>query len=230
MTQKVLVVDDEPSIVTLLTYNLEKEGYQTDVAEDGETAYQLALKESYDFILLDWMLPKLDGMEVVKKLRQQHVETPIIMLTAKEDTIDRIIGLEMGSDDYMVKPFSPREVIARMKAIQRRMKTTSPVKNEIQNGPIVVHMDTKQVFISGKEISLRKTEYKLLLCFLQHLDEPLSRDYLLEKIWHTDFVGESRIVDVHVSALREKIEENPKKPQYLQTVRGIGYRMVKIDE
>lgn len=230
MTQKVLVVDDEPSIVTLLTYNLEKEGYQTDIAEDGETAYQLARSGHYDFILLDWMLPKLDGMEVVKKLRQQHIETPIIMLTAKEDTIDRIIGLEMGADDYMVKPFSPREVIARMKAIQRRMKTTQPIKNQIQNGPIVVHTDTKQVFVSGKEISLRKTEYKLLLCFLQHLNESLSRDYLLEKIWHTDFIGESRIVDVHVSALREKIEENPKKPQYLQTVRGIGYRMVKIDE
>lgn len=230
MTQKVLVVDDEPSIVTLLTYNLEKEGYQTDIAEDGETAYQLARNGHYDFILLDWMLPKLDGMEVVKKLRQQHIETPIIMLTAKEDTIDRIIGLEMGADDYMVKPFSPREVIARMKAIQRRMKTTQPIKNQIQNGPIVVHTDTKQVFVSGKEISLRKTEYKLLLCFLQHLNESLSRDYLLEKIWHTDFIGESRIVDVHVSALREKIEENPKKPQYLQTVRGIGYQMVKIDE
>lgn len=229
--KKVLVVDDEPSIITLLTFNLEKEGYEVTTADNGQTALELGKSNEFDFILLDLMLPKMDGMEVTRKLREAQIDTPIMMLTAKDDTIDRIVGIELGADDYMAKPFSPREVLARMKAIQRRMKQT-PKKQpqQLKNGALTIDESQRQAYKDDKPLSLTRKEYELLVLFMHHLNTPIDRQTLLEKVWGMDFLGESRQVDIHISHLREKIENNPKEPQYLKTVRGIGYQMVIPDE
>lgn len=233
--KKVLIVDDEPSIVTLLTFNLEKEGYQVTSANDGLVGYELALQERFDFLILDIMLPRLDGMEITKRLRQEKVQTPILLLTAKDDTIDRILGLEIGADDYLTKPFSPREVLARMKAIFRRMEPRQvaepvPTNQEeaapalLQIGEIIADLTNFQVTVKGVPIFLTPKEFELLVYFMQRKDRVIDRDTLLDRIWNYDFAGQSRIVDVHVSHLREKIEADPKNPQYLVTVRGFGYK------
>lgn len=228
--KKVLVVDDEPSIVTLLTFNLEKEGYQVTSAEDGLVGYELALHHSFDFIILDVMLPSMDGLEITKKLRQEKVDTPILILTAKDEQIDKILGLEIGADDYLTKPFSPREVIARMKAISRRLKPSEPKPDVepdtplIQIGDISVNESNYEVLVMGEKIELTPKEFELLLYFMKRKDRVIDRDTLLNRIWNYDFSGQSRIVDVHVSHLRDKIERDPKHPVYLVTVRGFGYR------
>lgn len=236
--KKVLIVDDEPSIVTLLTFNLEKEGYQVTSATDGTTGLQLALTNHFDFIILDIMLPGLDGMEITKKLRQEKVETPILLLTAKDDTIDRILGLEIGADDYLTKPFSPREVSARMKAIFRRLQPRKAAesdnadkkemideKNEqLTIGAITADLDNFEVRVADEPIFLTPKEFELLVYFMKRKDRVIDRDALLDRIWNFDFAGQSRIVDVHVSHLREKIEKDPKNPEYLVTVRGFGYK------
>ncbi|MBO0450263.1 response regulator transcription factor [Enterococcus sp. MJM12] len=236
--KKVLIVDDEPSIVTLLTFNLEKEGYVVTSATDGTTGLKLALTKDFDFIILDIMLPGIDGIEITKKLRQEKKETPILLLTAKDDTIDRILGLEIGADDYLTKPFSPREVLARMKAIFRRMRpvetplranepkdTDDELTGEIlQIGAIKADMDNYEVTVNDVKIFLTPKEFELLVYFMKRKDRVIDRDTLLDRIWNFDFAGQSRIVDVHVSHLREKIEEDPKNPRYLLTVRGFGYK------
>lgn len=229
--KKVLVVDDEPSIVTLLTFNLEKEGYQVTSSADGKEALELALSQPFDFIILDLMLPSMDGMEITKSLRQEKIDTPILMLTAKDDQIDRILGLEMGADDYLNKPFSPREVLARMKAIFRRLEPREsthqmqePAAEFIQVGGIQADLTNYQVTVEGENIFLTPKEFELLVYFMKRKDRVIDRDTLLDRIWKFDFAGQSRIVDVHVSHLREKIEKDPKHPQYLHTVRGFGYR------
>lgn len=227
--KKILVVDDEPSIVTLLTFNLEKEGYQVTSATDGREGLELALDQAFDFIILDVMLPSMDGMEITQKLRQEKNDTPILMLTAKDDQIDRILGLEIGADDYLVKPFSPREVLARMKAIFRRMEPRNvPVEEEepeyLTAGQIIANLTNFQVTVDGRLIELTPKEFELLVYFMKRKDRVIDRDTLLERIWNFDFAGQSRIVDVHVSHLREKIERDPKHPKYLVTVRGFGYK------
>ena len=227
---KILVVDDEPSIVTLLTFNLEKAGYQVTSAEDGKKAYELATTQSFSFIILDIMIPFIDGIDLTKKLRQEKIETPILILTAKDDSIDRILGLEIGADDYLTKPFSPREVIARIKAIARRLEP-----QEIQNnneeaseilyaGNIVCNVNDYQVTVKEKAIELTLKEFELLVYFMKRKGRVISRNTLLERIWHFDFDGQNRIVDVHIGHLREKIEEDPKHPKYIQTIRGFGYK------
>jgi Response regulators consisting of a CheY-like receiver domain and a winged-helix DNA-binding domain len=228
--KKILIVDDEPSIVTLLTFNLEKEGYHVTSAMDGSEGYELALSQSFDFIILDVMLPGIDGIEITKKLRQEKIETPILVLTAKDDTIDRILGLEIGADDYLTKPFSPREVLARMKAIFRRLeprKTSNKEEEEselVTIGAIVADVSNYQVTVNGEPIVLTPKEFELLVYFMKRKGRVIDRDTLLDRIWHFDFDGQSRIVDVHVSHLREKIEQDPKHPKYLQTIRGFGYK------
>lgn len=235
--KKVLIVDDEPSIVTLLTFNLEKEGYVVTAATDGNKGLELALTKEFDFIILDIMLPGIDGIEITKKLRQEKKETPILLLTAKDDTIDRILGLEIGADDYLTKPFSPREVLARMKAIFRRMRPVETQKSaEIENtddeltgeilqiGAIKADLDNYEVTVNDQKIFLTPKEFELLVYFMKRKDRVIDRDTLLDRIWNFDFAGQSRIVDVHISHLREKIEVDPKKPRYLLTVRGFGYK------
>ncbi|NLM68085.1 MAG: response regulator transcription factor [Enterococcus sp.] len=230
--KKILVVDDEPSIVTLLTFNLEKEGYQVSSATDGAIGLQLALEGNYDFIILDVMLPSIDGIEITKRIRQEKIDTPILILTAKDDPIDRILGLEIGADDYLNKPFSPREVLARMKAIFRRIKLTQPdpVIKEAEVEALVVgdiraDLKSYQVTMKQKPIILTPKEFELLVYFMQRKGRVIDRETLLNQIWNFDFTGQTRIVDVHISHLREKIEADPKKPQYLLTIRGFGYKL-----
>lgn len=227
--KKVLVIDDEPSIVTLLTFNLEKEGYRVTSAFDGKEGFLLARNETFDFIIVDVMLPSLDGLEITKKLRQEKIDTPILVLTAKDDPIDRILGLEIGADDYLTKPFSPREVIARMKAIFRRIEPkeqtelNSDTVEYLKVGTIHADLTNFKVTVNGKNVELTPKEFELLIYFMKRKNRVIDRDTLLERIWKFDFDGQSRIVDVHISHLREKIEVNPKKPKYLITKRGFGY-------
>lgn len=229
--KKVLVVDDEPSILTLLTFNLEKEGYQVTTSEDGKNGFELALSNQYDFIILDVMLPGMDGLEITKALRREKIDTPILILTAKDEQVDKIIGLEIGADDYLTKPFSPREVLARMKAIFRRLKptTTEPLQEDTSKAPLVIgeiRVDEQnyEVFVRNQPIELTPKEFELLVYFMKRKDRVINRETLLERIWQYDFAGQSRIVDVHISHLRDKIEPDPKRPVYLVTVRGFGYR------
>ncbi|PIO83900.1 DNA-binding response regulator [Loigolactobacillus backii] len=223
--QRVLVVDDEPAIVTLLAYNLKKADYAVTTATDGVTALKLASEQQYDFILLDLMLPELDGMEVTKRLRQEKIQTPIIILTAKDDELDKIIGLELGADDYLTKPFSPREVLARMKAINRRINQQAEAQQVIKIGELVIDPDNYTVSRGGVSLNLTPREYQLLIYFAKRQHRVLSREHLLNGVWGYDYAGQTRMVDIQISHLRDKIEIDPKIPKYLVTVRGFGYKL-----
>lgn len=228
--KKVLIVDDEQSIVTLLQYNLQQAGYEVLTAMDGEVGKNLALSENPDFIILDLMLPKIDGIEVCKQLRQHKVSTPILMLTAKDEEFDKVLGLELGADDYMTKPFSPREVIARVKAILRRTQN-QPVPTEqeseeyIKISELKIFPDQYEAYFQGNLLDLTPKEFELLLYLAKNKGRVLTRDQLLSSVWNYDFAGDTRIVDVHISHLREKIEHNSKKPNFIKTIRGLGYKM-----
>ncbi|WP_153730641.1 response regulator transcription factor [Sporosarcina obsidiansis] len=224
--QKILIVEDEQSIQKLLDFTLKQANYDTVLASDGEQAVELVLDEKPDLIILDLMLPKIDGMEVCKMLRMQDIETPIIMLTAKGEEADKIIGLEMGADDYMTKPFSPREVAARVKAVLRRTgERVKQTKEEIlESGQLVVYPERFEVYLNKNQLEFTPKEFELLVYFMQHKNRVLTRDQLLQAVWNYDFAGDTRIVDVHVSHLREKIEENTRKPRYIKTMRGVGYK------
>ena len=235
--KKVLLVDDEPSIVTLLAFNLEKDGYEVTTATDGAEGYRLAISNPFDFIILDLMLPSMDGMDICKRLRQEKFDTPIMILTAKDDELEKIIGLELGADDYMTKPFSPREVLARMKAILRRTNKAVPAEpvataqpeptedetEKIEVGEITIFPQLYEVHVAGELIEVTPKEFELLLYMAKRANRILSREQLLNAIWNFDYAGETRIVDVHISHLREKIEKDTKNPQYIRTVRGFGY-------
>lgn len=223
-TQKILIVDDEQSIRTLLDYNLKQAKYHTIMAADGEEAIALVETEQPDLVLLDVMLPQLDGMEVCKSLRERKINVPIIMLTAKGEELDKVRGLEIGADDYMTKPFSPREVVARVKAVLRRTYNQTEDNEVLRSGLITIYLDRFEAYFDGAELELTLKEFELLVYFIQHKNRVLSRDQLLSAVWNYDFAGDTRIVDVHVSRLREKIEENTRKPLYIKTVRGIGYK------
>lgn len=236
--KKVLLVDDEPSIVTLLAFNLEKDGYEVTTATDGAEGYRLAISNPFDFIILDLMLPSMDGMDICKRLRQEKFDTPIMILTAKDDELEKIIGLELGADDYMTKPFSPREVLARMKAILRRTNKAVPAEpvttaqqeltedetEKIEVGEITIFPQLYEVLVQGELIEITPKEFELLLYMAKRANRILSREQLLNAIWNFDYAGETRIVDVHISHLREKIEKDTKNPQYIRTVRGFGYK------
>lgn len=229
MSTKILVIEDEESIVTLLKYNLSQAGFDVITAFDGEEGYQKAISDKPDLIVLDLMLPKMDGIEVCKELRKQQIDTPILMLTAKDDEFDKVLGLELGADDYMTKPFSPREVVARVKAILRRTKRRYNLSKdeeltEIRVGELTILPDQYEVYRNGESIEFTPKEFELLLYLAQNKGRVLTRDQLLNAVWNYDFVGDTRIVDVHISHLREKIEKNTKKPQYIKTIRGLGYK------
>lgn len=231
--KKVLIIEDEQSILKLLSYNLEQEGYDVEGTMDGRDGLDLALENTYDMVLLDLMLPNMDGMEICRTLRQEKIDVPIIMLTAKDTEIDKILGLEIGADDYITKPFSPREVIARMKAIFRRYKHTQTSSDKQEQseeevvivGEIEIYPDQYEVVIRENVIDLTPKEFDLLLYLARRTGRILSREQLLNAIWDYDFAGETRIVDVHISHLREKIERNTKKPEYIITARGFGYKL-----
>lgn len=229
---KILVVDDEHSILTLLRFNLEKTGYEVIQAMDGNQALHMALHEQPDCIILDVMLPKMDGIEVCKELRKAECMVPIIMLTAKDEEFDKVLGLELGADDYMTKPFSPREVVAHVRALLRRSnqysqpQEVSKEEEVLKLGVLTVYVDRYEALRNDELLRLTPKEFELLAYFIRNRGRVLTRDHLLEVIWNYDFTGDSRIVDVHVSHLREKIEDDPKAPSYIQTVRGIGYKMI----
>ncbi|MEY8559159.1 response regulator transcription factor [Jeotgalicoccus halotolerans] len=225
--KKLLVVDDEPSILTLLKFNLEQSGFEVLTAENGNDALEIAVNEDLTLIVLDLMLPGMDGMDVCKTLRQEKINTPILMLTAKDDEFDKILGLELGADDYMTKPFSPREVVARVKAILRRTNLVqAEAKDEvIKIGELEIHPDKYMVMFKGEQLVLTPKEFELLLYLADHRGKVLSRDQLLNGVWDFHYDGDTRIVDVHISHLREKIEADTKQPVYIRTIRGFGYKM-----
>lgn len=227
--KKILVVDDESAIVTLLTYNLENANYEVQVAIDGPSAFKKATEQNFDFIILDLMLPGYDGIEVTKKLRQEKVKTPIIILTAKDDELNKIIGLEIGADDYMTKPFSPREVLARIKAILRRTERDSSKDEQIGNEvkefkDFKIDFSNYAVYKNNEKVALTPKEFELLVYFIKRTGRVLSREKLLSGVWGYDYEGQTRMIDMHVSHLREKLEVDAKSPIYLKTVRGFGYK------
>ncbi len=239
MNKKVLVVDDEQSIVTLLHYNLKQAGFEVITAMDGEDGLQAAMNEQPDLIILDLMLPKMDGIEVCKELRQRKVATPIFMLTAKDDEFDKVLGLELGADDYLTKPFSPREVVARVKAILRRsaMNVDQQIDEKdnterFQIAELVILPEHYEAYYNNERLELTPKEFELLVYLAKHKGRVLTRDQLLSAVWNYDFAGDTRIVDVHISHLREKIEPDTKKPIYIKTIRGLGYKLEepKVDE
>ncbi|MGY0693098.1 response regulator transcription factor [Virgibacillus sp. FSP13] len=226
MKQTILIVDDEKSIVTLLKFNIEQAGFQTEVAFDGIAAIEKVKQQAFDLIVLDLMLPKMDGMEVCEYLRQNKIDTPILMLTAKDDESDKIAGLELGADDYLTKPFSPKEVIARINAILRRTGIGSATHHRfIRIGDLTIFPERYEAEMHDRVLTFTRKEFELLHYLSNHKGQVLSRDQLLSAVWNYDYAGDTRIVDVHVSHLREKIEPNTKRPRYLKTVRGLGYKM-----
>lgn len=225
MNQKILVVDDEQPIADILKFNLEKEGYQVVVANDGDEAVRLAEEEDPDLMLLDIMLPNRDGNEVLREVRKTK-NMPIIMLTAKDSEIDKVLGLELGADDYVTKPFSNRELIARVKANLRRQQVPEekekPTKN-IVIGNLTVFPDAYVVSRDGEQIELTHREFELLHYLARHIGQVMTREHLLETVWGYDYFGDVRTVDVTVRRLREKIEESPSNPTWIVTRRGVGY-------
>lgn len=222
---KVLVVDDESSIVNIISYNLKKEGYEVITAEDGEVGLELALNENPDLILLDIMMPKMDGYEVCRKVREKS-NVPIIMLTARADEVDKVIGLEMGADDYVTKPFGNRELIARVKAHLRRStaKDTPVESDNVHNyGDLSIDFDRYEVTKRGEIINLTMREFELLTFLATQKSQIFNRETLLEKVWGYEYFGDVRAVDVTIRRLREKIEDDPSKPRFIITKRGIGY-------
>jgi len=235
MPEKILIVEDEPSLQETLIYNLEKQGYRVEAASEGRAALEVARRFLPDLILLDIMLPELDGFEVCKILRKE-MSVPILMLTARDDEIDRVVGLEVGADDYLTKPFSMRELLARVKAQLRRtqvireelgkIKTVETEKpHEIMAfGNLTIDLTRREVTLDGQVIPLKPQEYELLAFFAEHKGQMLSRELILERVWGWDYIGDSRTVDVHVRWLRQKIEADPANPIRIVTVRGGGYR------
>lgn len=227
MSKKVLVVDDEKPIADILEFNLKNDGYEVICAYDGAEALKLVEEHTPDLILLDIMLPEKDGMEVCKEVRKKY-DMPIIMLTAKDSEIDKVLGLELGADDYVTKPFSTREILARVKANLRRHQQIATANqenesNEIAIGSLVIHPDAYIVSKRGETIELTHREFELLYYLAKHPGQVMTREHLLQTVWGYDYFGDVRTVDVTVRRLREKIEDNPSHPGWLVTRRGVGY-------
>jgi DNA-binding response OmpR family regulator len=235
MPEKILVVDDEISLQETVAYNLKKQGYDVQTTGDGAEALDLAREIKPDLIILDVMLPGLDGFEICRILRKE-MTTPVLMLTARDDEIDRVVGLEVGADDYMAKPFSMRELIARVKAMLRRVRLIREEVNTGEGGEgkpkqeimefdnLKIDMTRREITVDDEVVAFKPKEYELLTFLAQHQGQVLSREFILERVWGWDFIGDSRTVDVHVRWLREKIEPDPANPRRIITVRGAGYR------
>ncbi len=231
MSKRVLIVEDEKNIVDILSFNLSREGYDTMEAMDGRTGLQLALEQDPDLILLDLMLPEMNGFDVCRNLRQQGKTTPVIMLTAREEETDKVLGLELGADDYITKPFSMRELLARVKANIRRSdmiaaaeSVAAPSGNKLELGRIVVDTDLLVVYKDGKTLDLTQREYELIKFLASQPGKVFSREALMERVWNYEgYVGDVRAVDVAVRRLREKLEDDPATPTFIVTRRGLGY-------
>lgn len=222
--ERILIVDDEPSIVQLARMYLEREGFRVESASDGEQALSKIRQLSPDLVILDIMLPKLDGFEICKILRADKNPVLILMLTARDDDIDKIIGLEIGADDYMTKPFNPREMVARVKALLRRRSENRYMESkQILLGNVKILPDAREVYINGKRIVLRNQEFDLLMTLVQHKGMVLSREQLLQLAWGYEFAGQTRTVDVHIGQLRKKFKDADIK---IETVTGVGYKLI----
>lgn len=234
MVKKIVVVDDEKPIADILEFNLEKEGYEVYSAYDGNDALELIMETVPDLVLLDIMLPGMDGMEICREVRKKH-DMPIIMLTAKDSEIDKVLGLELGADDYVTKPFSTRELIARVKVNLRRNSSVSTAKEEVPEDKniyirdITVIPDSYAIKKFGEDIDLTHREFELFLYLAKHKAQVMTREHLLETVWGYDYFGDVRTVDVTVRRLREKIEDDPSHPEYIMTRRGVGY-FIKGDD
>lgn len=224
MPKRILVVDDEPSIVELIRVNLEDGGYDVGVAADGDEALERFSQEAWDLVILDLMLPGVDGIEVCRRIRKES-QVPIIMLTAKADEIDRVLGLEMGADDYVTKPFSPRELLARVRAVLRRVPDTVVTGELIQYGRLRLNLEKRTVEIDGDRVQLTPREFDLLHLLARYPGRIFQRDYLLEQLWEYEYTGGTRTVDVHIRRLRQKLEHHPQYAEAIETVHGIGYRL-----
>jgi DNA-binding response OmpR family regulator len=240
VARKILVVDDEAVLVETIAYNLEQAGYQVLTAADGGSALEAARRETPDLVILDIMLPEMDGLEVCRQLRREHTTAtvPIMMLTAKGDEIDKVVGLEVGADDYVTKPFGRRELLARVRALLRRadypavgndhasQETSGEVprpSRELVAGPLRIDLAGRRVNCRGQDLDLQPKQFDLLTYLVRNRGTVLTRDQLLQNVWGYDYVGDTRTVDVHVRWLREKLEEDPANPKLIQTVRGVGY-------
>nr|WP_230088096.1 response regulator transcription factor [Alicyclobacillus mali (ex Roth et al. 2021)] len=230
-----MVVDDEASIRTLVEYNFSRSGFDVETVDDGRVAYE-KLKQGaskYDLVVLDLMLPGMDGLEVCRRLRQEGVQIPIILLTARDEEVDLVLGLELGADDYVTKPFSPRELVARARAVLRRTENreedAQPTSSGkvLRAGNIVMDVARHEVRVRGQLVEFTPKEFELLQYFMENPEHVLSRDQLLDRVWGYSAATDTRIVDVHVSHLREKIEDDSKNPRYIRTVRGIGYKFTE---
>lgn len=231
MAKRVLVVDDEKLIVKGIRFSLEQDGMEVDCAYDGEEALEYARNKQYDIVLLDIMLPKLSGFEVCQQIRE-FSSVPVIMLTAKGDDMDKILGLEYGADDYITKPFNILEVKARIKAIMRRMEPKKNAQEEasvLESGSMRLDCEGRRVYIAGKEISLTAKEFEVLELLVRNPNKVYSRENLLKTVWGSDYPGDVRTVDVHIRRLREKIESNPSEPQFVHTKWGVGYYFLNAE-
>lgn len=218
------MVDDEVSILELLSYNLTRAGYTVVTTESGEEGLRLAKSEPFDLLLLDLMLPGMDGFEICKEIRRNS-SLPILMLTARGEEIDRVVGFELGADDYVTKPFSPRELVGRVKAILRRTRQTTETPGDtLTFGPLTVNFTTYEVHRNGERVELTPTEFQILKLLCQHPGRVFSRDELVDRVIGADFYGDLRTIDVHIRHLRAKIEEQPSEPKLIETVRGAGYK------
>lgn len=228
MKQKILVVDDEVSICDLIKINLEAEGYEVALAYDGAAALKKVDTFKPDLMVLDVMLPEVNGFEVCKKVTQEK-QIPIIMLTAKSDLVDKVLGLELGADDYITKPFHPRELIARVKVLFRRLsgEKSAPAKT-LSNGPLEIDTEKREVLLSGNELELSVKEYELLHFLLCNLEQAFSREVLLDRVWGYDFPGDTRTVDVHIQRLRKKLKSVDPSEDLIHTIFGVGYKMKRV--
>lgn len=227
MTKRILLIEDEPGLVLTLNDRLSKEGFAVETARDGESGLQRATTESFDVIILDVMLPRKNGFDVCRDLRQQGTQTPVIMLTARGQVVDKVVGLKLGADDYLTKPFEMIELLARIEALLRRAPVAASASAEVyQFGPVRVDFRKAEVTRDGKPIELSAREFGLLRYFIEHRETAITRDVLLNEVWGYHAMPSTRTVDVHVAWLRQKLEPNSRHPQYILTVHGLGYKFV----
>jgi DNA-binding response OmpR family regulator len=221
---KILIIEDEEAILMALEDNLKMDGYKIESAKDGEKGFSMAKESNYDLIILDIMLPRMDGFEVCKQLRQAGITTPILMLTAKSQEIDKVLGLELGADDYVTKPFSPRELLARVKALLRRSEQVQGGVDKATFGDVEVDFKKYEIKKGGQPVFLTALEFSLLHFLVQNKGQVVSRDTILDEVWGRDVYIQPRTVDKHIAELRKKIEDNPSSPEHIIGVRGVGYK------
>ncbi len=223
--KRILIIEDERPLAEAVAFSLEKEGFRVDVALDGDSGWEKCREGGYDLVILDLMLPGVDGMEICRRLRRES-DVPVIILTARDSDVDKVLGLEMGADDYVTKPFNMRELTARVKAVLRRWSAERGTAEDdvLRAGDIVLDRERHEVRVGGRVVEMPLMEYRLLELFMRHPGKALPREYLISQVWEGDYYGQSKTLEVHIRRLREKVEIDPSRPTRIVTVRGVGYR------